>query len=258
MDVDVRRKQQGVDYNHSVDPEYQRLRSAANDAMNSRKRLAEESQRAYKSGDKAKAHELSEKAKKKLAEADDLNMQAAEYVFVQNNADSSSNEIDLHGLYVKEAMWILKKRMVHAAEHGETELRVITGKGVHSQNHVSKVKQGTIDLFEENGLKYHIPSKNEGVVVVQIDNSKIPQTWKDDRISTVEPAHTKPQTQNYYNANAGPQYNQPDHQQSQHHHQQSHHHQQQQQHGQHNNNATNAASIVLGLVRQVCICLTSE
>ncbi|XDT26975.1 Smr domain profile [Nakaseomyces glabratus] len=215
MDTDVLRRNNGADYNHSIDPEYQRLRAAADDAIKSRQKLSAESQKAYKSGDKAKAHQLSEEAKKKAALADTLNLQAAEYVFVQNNADSSSNEIDLHGLYVKEAMWILKKRMAFAADKGELELRIITGKGNHSQNHISKIKEETIELCQSLGLNYHVNSKNTGVVIVEVDKNKIPTDWVNPESTVSEPkpsakidSHTQyQQSQNTgYQPQQGPTY----------------------------------------------------
>ena len=59
-----------------------------------------------------KAHELSEELKRILAQAEECNRKAAEYVFRENNEDSGPDEIDLHGLYVKEAEWILKEEFI--------------------------------------------------------------------------------------------------------------------------------------------------
>ena len=40
---------------------------------------------------------------------DEYNEKASRFVFVANNADSSGDEIDLHGLYVKGKFEMLKK-----------------------------------------------------------------------------------------------------------------------------------------------------
>ena len=69
------------DYNHATDGEYKKLRAKADDLYKKRNQLSQQSQQAYKSGDKQKAHELSEKAKQIVDEAEGYNRQAAEYVF---------------------------------------------------------------------------------------------------------------------------------------------------------------------------------
>ncbi|KAL3232810.1 Uncharacterized protein RNJ44_04726 [Nakaseomyces bracarensis] len=251
MDTDVIRKQQGLDYNHSVDNEYQRLRSKANMAMNRRKEMADESQLAYQAGQKDKAHEFSVKSKEYQAEADDWNRQAAEYVFRENNADSHSNEIDLHGLWAKEALWILKRRLAYAASHGETSLHVITGKGVHSVNHVAKIKEATMQLFDAHKLDYYIPSNNKGVIIVTIERNKIPQSWEFDEYSSLEQAHIKSQQDNYYHSTAEPQYHKP-HQNQSTHQNQSHHQQQQ------SETPKKPFGVLFVVVKSICICLTSE
>lgn len=97
------------DYNHATDSEYKRLRSEADRLFQKRQQLSQQSQNAYKQGDGQKAHELSEELKRILAQAEECNRKAAEYVFRENNEDSGPDEIDLHGLYVKEAEWILER-----------------------------------------------------------------------------------------------------------------------------------------------------
>ncbi|ODQ82862.1 hypothetical protein BABINDRAFT_159360 [Babjeviella inositovora NRRL Y-12698] len=157
------------DYNHSTDSQYHNLRKQADQAYQKRSNLSQQSQQAYKLGDKARAHQLSEEAKKQLEIADDFNGQAAEYVFRENNADSSSNEIDLHGLYVKEAVYILRKRIDWASQHNQSQLRVIVGKGLHSANGVAKIKPAVEELCEQSNLKHYIDHKNAGVLVIELD-----------------------------------------------------------------------------------------
>lgn len=126
------------DYNHATDSEYKRLRSEADRLFQRRNQLSQQSQAAYKQGDGKRAHELSEEAKKVVAQADDYNRKAAEFVFRENNEDSKPDEIDLHGLYVKEAEWILQRRIAHDIQTNQSHIRVIVGKGLHSANGVAK------------------------------------------------------------------------------------------------------------------------
>lgn len=198
------------DYNHATDGEYHRLRDLAEQAYGRRQKLSHQSQAAYRSGEKAKAHELSEESKQELVRAEDYNLQAAEYVFRQNNADSASDEIDLHGLYVKEAQWILKKRIYATIQQGESRLRVIVGKGLHSPHGIAKLKPAVEELCDEAGLKNYIDPHNAGVLVIGLRGSQVPQYWNapDPGLSVNKPqqAHTTG-----YSPPHGPQYHQQPH-----------------------------------------------
>lgn len=200
------------DYNHAVDKEYQRLRSLAEQAFQKKQSLSQESQAAYQHGDGAKAHQLSEKAKVQQRVAEKYNLEAAEYVFVENNADSGSYEIDLHGLYVKEALWILQKRISAGIRGGEPYVRVIVGKGKHSQNGIAKIKLAVEELCKEANLKNYLDSKNSGVLVIELQGAHVPPTWDSSDYSTyAHGAPQKPQQSQYngpgvYQAPQQPQY----------------------------------------------------
>lgn len=221
------------DYNHATDNTYKDYRAKAEKLYQKRSQLSSQSQQAYKNGDKLKAHELSEELKKVLQEAENYNRQAAEYVFRENNSDSAGDEIDLHGLYVKEAEWILQKRISECLRTNQSHLNVIVGKGLHSQNGIAKLKPAVEQLCEESGLKHHIDSKNTGVMVIDFagsSGSQIPSHWD-----------LGPWQQPQYNNQNQPQY--------------------QQQHGnsnqQHNNNNQfkTGNQLVDTLLKLVCSCL---
>lgn len=220
------------DYNHATDNTYKDLRDKADQMYEKRKKLSAQSQDAYQKGDKQKAHELSEELKKVLAEAEKYNRQAAEYVFRENNADSAGDEIDLHGLYVKEAEWILQKRLAECFRTHQSHLRVIVGKGLHSQNGIAKLKPAVEELCRESGLKHHIDPKNTGVMVIDLANSQgqLPSHWDQSPIS-----------QGGYQQQQQPHY-------------------QQQQHGQGNQfqNIKTGNSLVDGLLRLFCQCINSK
>lgn len=65
----------------------------------------------------------------------------------ENNRDSPPGTIDLHGLYVKEAIERTEGAISSAQQRGDQELRVIVGKGLHSQGHVAKIKPAVEDLM---------------------------------------------------------------------------------------------------------------
>ncbi|CDO93533.1 unnamed protein product [Kluyveromyces dobzhanskii CBS 2104] len=235
----------GRDYNHATDKEYQRLRGLADQAYKERQQLSQRSQNSFKSGDKAEAHTLSEQAKKKLKEAEDYNLQAAEYVFVANNADSASNEIDLHGLYVKEAKWILQRRVAAAVKNGETELEVIVGKGLHSSQGVAKLKPAIQELCDEANLNDRVDSKNAGVVIIDLTGARIPVTWDTTDFSTyAQTQANKPSNpQQAYQGQQQPQYQSGGQQQQ--------NYQQQQQQQQSSGNST----LVNQLLSILCQCI---
>lgn len=194
------------DYNHAGDNEYKNYREQANRLHDKRNQLSQASQDAFKAGDKQRAHELSEKLKEALEEAENCNKKAAEYVFMQNNSDSAADEIDLHGLYVKEAKWILEKRISEAIARGQPHLRVIVGKGLHSQNGVAKLKPAIDEMCRESNLKHHIDSKNAGVLVIDLKNTSsgnIPAHWDNAPVAHQPYQQQQPQYHNLHNNNNG-------------------------------------------------------
>ena len=63
-------------------------------------------------------------------------------IYSLNNAGHNASEIDLHGLYVQEAIQQTEQAIQRAQQAGLPQLIVITGKGLHSTAHVAKIKPG--------------------------------------------------------------------------------------------------------------------
>lgn len=84
------------------------------------------------------------------------NKQASEFIFRENNSNGrvAADTIDLHGQFVEEAEDILEKRIRYAQQTGQTHLHVIVGKGIHSVNHVQKIKPRVEQICQELGLQY--------------------------------------------------------------------------------------------------------
>ncbi|GAB7365686.1 hypothetical protein MBLNU230_g7026t1 [Neophaeotheca triangularis] len=164
----------GHAFNHGpsqdAEQEYDRLRDAARNEQSQYHHFAGKSQQAYQSGDGAGAKDLSEQGKRHAAKADDLNRQASEFIFRENNAYGKvdSDTIDLHGQYVEEAEEILEQRIRHARNMNQGHLNVIVGKGNHSQGHVQKLKPRVEQVCRELGLQYHTDEENEGRIYVDL------------------------------------------------------------------------------------------
>lgn len=168
-----------MDFNHVSDQAYIQYRKNADIHYQARADLARKSKAAYKQGDKAGAKSLSDQAKEEVNQAEYWNRRAAEYVFVENNRDSDENDIDLHGLYVREAEYILKQRIINGIYRKQASLDCIVGKGLHSQNRIAKLKPAVEQMCQEAGLRWEVDPKNQGIVMIYLDNPVIPQSWSD-------------------------------------------------------------------------------
>ncbi|KAG9316664.1 hypothetical protein JVU11DRAFT_2722 [Chiua virens] len=61
-----------------------------------------------------------------------LNAEASALIFRHTRQDSKPGEIDLHGLYVKEAVSYVEKSIQEARQRGDAEIRLIVGKWLPS------------------------------------------------------------------------------------------------------------------------------
>jgi len=132
-------------------------------------RAFEQSHEAYERKDGAAAKELSNEGKAHKREMERLNAEASAWIFRENNRDSKPGEVDLHGLYVKEAMVYTDQSLVEARARGDKEIRLIVGKGIHSQNHAAKLKPAIEELMQKHDLAAVIDPQNSGVLIVQLD-----------------------------------------------------------------------------------------
>jgi len=120
---------------------------------------------AYQRGDGAAAHELSEEGQKHGMQSNRYNEQAAQFVLRAINADSAPDEIDLHGLFVEEAEDVLNQRIQACQQRRETHLHVIVGKGIHSANHVQKLKLAVERLCQQHNFQYST-EPNKGRILI--------------------------------------------------------------------------------------------
>lgn len=152
---------------------------------------------------------------------------------------------------MKEAQWVLKKRIVAGVQRHESKLEVIVGKGLHSKNGVAKIKPAVEELCEEAGFQSYIDPKNSGVLVINLANAQIPQAWTNlGPIGGAGASHQAPQ--NSYQPQQQPQYQQQQHYNNNNYNQQGY---QQQQYNNNQNNNNNGmgmkiAKVLFGLLCQ--------
>lgn len=128
-------------------PQYTALRASARDEGDKMAHCFQLSHEAYARGDGAAAKQLSNDGKQHQKEMERLNKEASEWIFKENNTDSQAGEIDLHGLYVKEAIHFTDIALQDAKRRGDSQVRLIVGKGLHSQGGVVKIKPAIEELM---------------------------------------------------------------------------------------------------------------
>lgn len=150
-------------------PEYTDLRQKANAEGDKMGQCFDAASSAYKSGDGGRAKELSTEGKKHKEERKRLNKQAADWIFEKNNLDNKRDEVDLHGLYVKEAIEKTEQAIANARASHINPLKVVVGRGTHSKGHVSKMKPAIEDLMRKQNLRCKVDPENAGQLLVYLD-----------------------------------------------------------------------------------------
>jgi hypothetical protein len=215
--------------------------------------------------------ELSEKGKFHDRQCKVYNSQAADYVFRTNNARCGPDEIDLHGLYVEEAMDVFEIRIKACEQRHDDHLHVyvsllhnadlyrIVGKGIHSLNHIQKLRPAIEKLCQKHQFKYYV-EENEGRILVKFGEGA-------GHLSQGEAQGFWDRLQNFAASQGYPGQSQPQYQQPQQAHQQPHQGQQYHQQQQHHQNQGNqngdlveqvvkkAAPVVIRKLNQCCIIL---
>ncbi|KIJ18670.1 hypothetical protein PAXINDRAFT_110204 [Paxillus involutus ATCC 200175] len=147
---------------------YMALRAKANEEGDLMGQSFQGSHEAYSRGEGARAKELSEKGKQHERVMENLNAEASTWIFRGECNDSKPGEIDLHGLYVKEAIFYTDKAIQGAQQQGESEIRLIVGKGLHSSGQVAKIRPAVEDLVKKHNLSAEVDPYNGGVLIVRL------------------------------------------------------------------------------------------
>lgn len=151
------------------DSHYLDLRKRANEEGDKMSRCFDGSQVAYKRGDGAEAKEQSNRGKEHQANMKRLNREASDWIYVKNNEDSAPGEIDLHGLYVKEAIYRTEIAIREARSRGDGQVNLIVGQGLHSKGGSAKIKPAIEELMRNEKLAAQIDPDNAGVLIVKLD-----------------------------------------------------------------------------------------
>jgi DNA-nicking Smr family endonuclease len=100
----------------------------------------------------------------------ELDKRAANITFKENNKNrKEGGKIDLHGLYVAEAVQFSKDQAQIARSRGDEVVRFIVGKGLHSDAGEAKIRPALEDHFNKRGLNHSLDPRNAGVLIVRLD-----------------------------------------------------------------------------------------
>ncbi|WFD43979.1 hypothetical protein MPSI1_002644 [Malassezia psittaci] len=153
---------------NAQNPQYKDLRNQARSEGDNMSRCFAQSKSAYSRGDHARAKQLSDQGNYHKQQMELLNARAVDWIYAANNADSPPGTIDVHGLYVKEALAKVDQVIAQAQAQRFPHLRIIVGKGIHSRDHVSKIRPAVEDLLRKYNVAARIDPKNHGVLIVDL------------------------------------------------------------------------------------------
>ncbi|KAK0184058.1 hypothetical protein F5146DRAFT_1006865 [Armillaria mellea] len=128
---------------------YDGLRARAKKEGDEMARCFKESREVYSRGDRAAAKVL--------------------HFSVENNRDRTPGEIDLHGLYVKEAIAYTDTALKEAKLRGDSEIRLIVGKGSHSEGGEAILRPAIKGLMHKYQLVAEFDPSNSGVLIVKLN-----------------------------------------------------------------------------------------
>ncbi|CAO3651266.1 unnamed protein product [Mucor hiemalis] len=174
---------QGSSYHPSTDvddnQQYSSLRAQAHEAAEKRNACYAQSQEAYNSGDGARAKELSNEGHRHDESMKQYNKKASDYIYAQKNQGRPSNEIDLHGLFVKEASEKVEEAIRRCEKNGEKDLVIIVGKGLHSPGQIAKLKPAIIELVKKYNVSCQPNIPNPGCLYIEFGKGTGDLSWMD-------------------------------------------------------------------------------
>ncbi|KAH9083559.1 hypothetical protein EDB83DRAFT_2212617 [Lactarius deliciosus] len=104
---------------------------------------------------------------------EELDERAARIIFRENNKDRKNGEkIDLHGLFVAEAVGFVNQLLQYGESRGDQVMCFIVGKGLHSDAGRARIRPALEDLCTERGLGHSLDPHNAGVLIVRLNRQR--------------------------------------------------------------------------------------
>lgn len=140
---------------------------------------SQQSRDAYSAGDHSSARHFSTLSKQQWEEYHRLNALVEIEAFELHNPTypGDLSRIDLHGLFVKEAIVRIQRHVKLCKNAGIQRTLVITGRGLHSKEGTAKLKPAIRELCVREGLKVIPDESNEGCFTIVIGVSEGNVGW---------------------------------------------------------------------------------
>ncbi|KAH9083472.1 hypothetical protein EDB83DRAFT_2309451 [Lactarius deliciosus] len=123
---------------------------------------------AQRIGDRLTAQEHRQRGDAHKSLMEELDEQAAKIIFRENNKDRDDGMVDLHGLYVAEAVRFANEQLRSTRSKRNDVVYFIVGKGLHSDAG-ARIRPALEDLCTKQGLDHSLDPNNAGVLVVRLD-----------------------------------------------------------------------------------------
>jgi len=104
------------------------------------------------------------------AEAKKLHERAVRRFYKARNSTKKPETIDVHGLRVAEAIEVTEKALRQAFKGKYPYVKVIVGKGIHSQGGVPVLKQAVMKTMQGLNIPCKIDPSNSGVLILSINS----------------------------------------------------------------------------------------
>ncbi|KAJ7361434.1 hypothetical protein DFH08DRAFT_374164 [Mycena albidolilacea] len=132
------------------------LRERAAEANRLRGEAFAESQNMHRLGLRDEARRLSQEGKEHKERMDKLNKAASERIFLENNENRNDIDgVDLHRLFVKEALLKVQEVILAAQRRGESTVRFIVGQGLHSIDGAPRLKPELTSRIQDGAYCFH-------------------------------------------------------------------------------------------------------
>jgi DNA-nicking Smr family endonuclease len=147
---------------------YKEARALANEAREKAGQMFREASKAYAKGQKEMAEQLTLEGHYWRQKARKEQKRGGHKIFAAKNAQIvNEHTIDLHGCHVEEALDQIDDTMhkLRTLLPCTWSLEIITGKGLHSEGKVARLRPAVRGFLNDTGLTYH---ENAGGFVVRL------------------------------------------------------------------------------------------
>lgn len=144
----------------------EQLRHEAQLRVEERQRVMAQAREAQAKKNPAYGHILAERAHAIHLEGKKIQHKAMLACFRYHNPSFPAMPVDLHGLFVPEAMAIVKLLISDYSILRSKQIHLITGRGSHSENKTSRIRHAIVQYASARAIQYTLPT--DGSIVLQL------------------------------------------------------------------------------------------